>query len=153
MKRKVTVSLAVILMSLTLALGVATLVSAGTQGSCTNSARVLVWENASTDTGDGNDNLWICGVVGKSDMRNIAHTLAGNCQAPFNFQDNWNDCISSYSVYLPSNLYRVCLYTDINYGGDKAWVIGPATGQRYNFGSTFNDKVSSMKIGYLLSSC
>lgn len=123
-------------------------VFAGTQGSCSPSdtSKVRLWENASGDTQDGNDSLWLCGS--DSDLSNNAHTLPGNCRDGLVGKEEWNDCVSSATVYIQSG-QRLCFYRAANYGtllSGNGNIQGPVSGLRYNFSGFDNDSLSSFKF-------
>jgi hypothetical protein len=115
---------------------------AGTQGSCPSSdtSKVRLWENTTTDSSDGNDSLWKCG--NDNDLSNDTHTLPGDCKSNLANQPNWNDCVSSVSVWVPSgwcvNFYRSAGYDNLM---PNSTVQGPSTGVRFNL--QYNDALSS----------
>lgn len=77
-----------------------------------------------------------------SDVSNLASIGSGSC-LPF---PSWNDCISSVTVDIVSgSSLGVCLWTDSGYQGDGLRFISDRT--KYNLGSTWNDKVSSIEWG------
>ena len=108
-------------------------------------------ENASGDTADGNDLLSVCSSI--PDLSKVDHTLPGNCNngVPLGRPD-WNDCVSSWSLYLNTNQYVACIYVHANYftlTTPLQVVLGPRSGTRFNFvGLTKDDKASSVRILY-----
>lgn len=117
---------------------------AGTQGSCsgTDTSRLLLWENAIGDTSDGNDNLWKCG--GDADLNNDSHTLPGDCNTQLIDRANWNDCVSSVTVWVPSG-YVLCFYGNANYtNSEPPHQVGPKSNYRFNL-TGLNDGLSSFK--------
>jgi hypothetical protein len=148
MKRK----LAALASAIVLLLTFAPAVSAGTQNSCSPSDnfKVLLFENVSTSHVDGDDTMWWCSAQA-SDLGNAAHNLSGMCYFKLpGLPDNWNDCIDSVSVWLPSSSYRMCFYGYANYGGPvELSIVGPKTGQRYDVSSVYRDSMSSFTWRYL----
>jgi|SRR3954447_11938353 len=110
---------------------------AGTQGSCgaSDPTKVRLWENAITDTGDGDDSLWVCSNT--ANLGNISHTLQGDCKGAFVGQGNWNDCVNSYS-----NTGHWCFFNDANYG---SYMDERAGTGRFNL--IQGDSLSSVHIG------
>jgi hypothetical protein len=102
-------------------------VLAGTQyaGSCSTSMnRWLAYENAIGDSSDGDDRLWLCNVGSLGgDNLDIDHNLAGICKAPAKINDNWNDCLSSFRVYIVDATRALCIYSGYGYGGTKSFKI------------------------------
>lgn len=116
------------------------LVLAGTQGSCLagDTTKLRLWENTIGDTQDNNDTLWLCNS--DTDLSNNDHSLPGNCEAsPFD-KFEWNDCVSSVSIYLPSG-WCVDFFRDPGQGANmNNTVQGPASGVRINL--PYNDQLS-----------
>lgn len=132
--------------ALAVLLATAGLVFAGTQGSdCSgDTSKVRLWENAVGDTQDNNDTYWKCSSDTDLGSSGDNHTLAGDCAAtPFG-SSTWNDCVSSFTIWVPSG-QRFCLYADDDYGAFKAQYIGPLSGLRYDVGVGWNDKLTSFK--------
>jgi hypothetical protein len=90
-----------------------------------------------------------------SDLRDIPYNHSGYCHAVIGYK-NWQDCISGFRIWLPPNA-GVKLYTNINYGGDvfcnRNKTLGYSFIDAYSMTSTFNDKISSIKFFWTLSSC
>lgn len=155
MKIRLLMAFAVMAMFLTFA----PVVSAGTQGACSNpgsaGVSVRLWENVIGDGSDGNDSVWLMCNSGTSrpDLDDVNHTLADGCksQSLFKLQDDWNDCVNSVTVYLVSSSWRVCFYQNANYGGyiSGSARSGPLQASRYNLSSS--DTLSSVRISYLTS--
>lgn len=122
---------------------------AGTQGTAcpiTDSNKVLMYENTSTDHSDGDDRLWQCG--NNSTYDDNSHTLSGMCKsaALLKTQDDWNDCISSAQVWL-SGTMNLCVYTQDGYTGvNEQRIAGPQAGTRINFQLGLADYVSSHRF-------
>lgn len=150
-----------ILSVLLLTLALAPIVNAGTQGGCASkgSGSVQVWENLSWDHQDDDDNWWVwCspivpnGGLHVDDLGQVAHTLPGNCKSVHVHNDNWNDCISSVVVFLPSSLWVVCFYQEANEGGQAAHYSGPRSWSRIDLpyslptGGFIGDEVSSIRL-------
>lgn len=125
---------------------------AAAQGRCSSqdAAWVNLWENAHGDTADGNDSLSVCSSI--PDLSKIDHTLPGNCNNGIpGGRPNWNDCVSSWSLFLKTNEYVACIYSNANYfapsGHPLQVLLGPRTGQRYDFiGLGKDDTASSVRI-------
>jgi hypothetical protein len=131
-----------------------TSVLAGNQGSCsqTDTEKVVFYENRIGDTSDGDDRLWQCGT-GQADMRNVIHTLSGNCKSGvLKLNDNWDDCISSMFPYIPSNRY-LCIYLNWNYNKANGYYTYDHAdgGTRVNI--PYNDGLSSWKFVTLPNVC
>ncbi len=119
---------------------------AGTQGSdCSgDSSKVRLWENAIGDTQDNNDSYWKCSSDSDLGSAGDAHTLPGDCAATPIGSSTWNDCVSSFTIWVPSG-QRFCLYRDQDYGSLLAQYIGPISNLRYDVGVGWNDKLTSFK--------
>jgi hypothetical protein len=119
-------------------------VAAGTQGSdcLTDNDKVLLYENGIGDTSDGDDRLWRCGNTSNLDA--IAHTLPGDCKGFFLSSTTWNDCVSSYRVWVPAG-WHLTFYSHANYGTWFHCLIGPLRGVRFNVPNGWNDTLSSFK--------
>lgn len=129
--------------------------SAGTQGSCTPSfnASVRFWENAPSDHSDGDDSLWfICNGGANAqngDLRNIEHTLPGNCNASLGGANWWNNCVTRVQVWLPTQFWRFCAYDGINFNGTVyVNMTGPYWSGDVTLGGAANDDISSARIRY-----
>jgi hypothetical protein len=124
-------------------------VSAHIFGSCGSpgDGTLVVWENVIGDTSDGNDKWWaMCRQVpgfGYPDLRQIS-TDPYDCHRPGVPGGTWNDCISSVQYWLPSSLWRVCIYRDLAYSNLSYWVQGPAVGVRVNVSP--NDDATSIRL-------
>lgn len=159
MKRKLLVILAVFAMALTFA----PVVSATTQGTCSGSSTsIRLWENAPTDTSDGNDTLYaICKYgTGIPDLSGTHHDPTGYCNngTPFHVGDSWNDCIDSVTInLLNSNLYRLCAYDDANYQGVILLSISGTSVYNHTRvdlgGNPQRDHMSSVRVRYLSTGC
>lgn len=78
-----------------------------------------------------------------NNVANLASIGSTSC-LPF---PSWNDCISSVTVKLVAGSSSgVCLWTDKDFTGNGLRFINSIT--KYNLGSTWNDKVSSIEWGY-----
>lgn len=141
-----------LLLLVPLLLATAGFVWAGTQGSnCIfDSSRVLLWENVIGDSGGENDNYWKCSSDSNLSV-NDDHTLPGQCAALI-MSDTWNDCVSSYTVYVPSG-QKFCLYADDIYRNLKTSHTGPIGGYRYDVGAGWNDQLTSFRWVSSTSSC
>lgn len=88
------------------------------------------------------DDYWKCSD--DSTLTDDSHTLPTDCNAtPFG-STTWNDCVSSYTVWVPAGLH-FCLYQDVSYGNLKADHPGPISEIRYDVGVGWNDALSSFK--------
>lgn len=146
----------VVLASLVVLLTFAPVASAADQGSCANpNVAVRMWENRKYDYSDNNDSWWaICGgAIQINDFSTIAHTLPGDCKAGIFSSSTWNDCISSFTVWLPSSSWRLCIYGNAGYTTVLANQAGPLAGSRFDFNDFANDGASSARIRYLISTC
>lgn len=120
---------------------------AAVQGQCAKSdtTRVLLYENASGDTSDGNDILRVCDHY--ADLSAVNHTIPSNCNNGFwQGGTTWTNCASSWVIWLPSNKYIACAYWAPNYIGVLDSHIGPRSGTRWNFSDPDNDNVESVRI-------
>lgn len=80
------------------------------------------------------------------DLRNVAHTLSGTCNATVKVGDDWNNCISSISWAIPSGK-MICFYDGANYGGTTAFAVYATSGRvdhLENYG--WQDKFSSLRF-------
>lgn len=162
MKRK----LLPLLVSLGLVAGVFTVfeltVAAGTQGSCnvTDTQKVHFYENRIGDTSDGDDTLWQCGTSEANFADGPAHTLAGKCKGAISLDDEWNDCISSVTAWIPQG-QLLCMYGNANYTSvsglgpfiltfvdSRTRVNLPTTGH-----STLNDGMTSWRFRTTQQGC
>jgi hypothetical protein len=120
-------------------------VLAGTQnsGGCGSDTTYLrLWENPSGDTSDGNDSMYQCGNV--SNLSAISFDISGSCHGPFWFNDNWNDCIDSFTYWGPGNQYA-CFYKDYNYVGFVDHRGTNEQGVRYDIAYSPTDVLSSVR--------
>jgi hypothetical protein len=127
---------------------------AGTQGTCQvgDNKKVLFYENTIGDTSDGNDTLWQC-AGGQADMRNVIHTLSGNCKSGvLKLNDNWDDCISSMLPYIPSGVY-LCLYMNWSYNKANGYYTYDHADSVKRVNIPINDGLSSWKFVTLPSVC
>jgi hypothetical protein len=121
--------------------------SAATQGFCPVSdiSKVLLWENAIGDTSDGNDALWRCDAV--PDLSQVAHTPSGNCHSILFGGETWDDCVSSFSLWVPDDQVA-CFYSQPNYQNVVKFVNGshihPIRGTRWDMNPS--DSLSSFRI-------
>lgn len=117
---------------------------AGTQGSCSSgdATKVRLWENEESDTSDGNDSVWVC--VAEDWLRDISHTLSGDCNRPWPPSGTWNDCVSSYTIWVPDGK-RFCLYRDVDNGTVIQNKLGPLNGVRIDLSPTWSDTPSSLR--------
>jgi hypothetical protein len=116
-------------------------VSAGVQGFCgTDHSFVILFENAIGDKSDNDDRLHICNA--SSNLNNISHTLPGGCNGGQAI-GSWNDCASSWQLFLPTNQYVACIYRYQDYFTLLQARVGPKGGQRYDIPS---DQASSVRI-------
>lgn len=133
-----------------MALAAPSMTFAGTQGTgCVESEHVLLWENTIGDTSDGNDTLnQGCGNIrSNADLDATNHTLSGLCKAGVKLQDDWEDCVSSVTVWLTSNT-TFCLYENpfFDDAHDVFTISGPRSQYRVNVPSYIMDAASSWKI-------
>jgi hypothetical protein len=150
MKRRSRLTLLAAVLAVLAVVIAASFVRAGTQGGCSDklAGSLQMWENAWGDTSDGDDNLWmLCSPSNvpraNADFRDWPHTLPGLCKANYKIGDNWNDCISSYWVNLPSSLWVLCLYQDVQYGGLYLVQHGPYVGRANLNTEVWKDSLSS----------
>jgi hypothetical protein len=133
-------------LAILLTIGLAGIVFAGTQGSdCPgDTTKVRLWENVEGDTSDGNDSYWQC--VNESDLSSSDddHTLAGTCKPNPIWSDDWNDCVSSFTIWIP-NGWKFCVYRDQDYKVLLEDYIGPESGDRMDVGAGWNDKMTAFK--------
>jgi hypothetical protein len=118
---------------------------AQTQGFCgQDTTFVRLWENVAGDTSDGNDSLHLCNS--SQNLAGINHTLAGECnRTVFPDSSTWDNCVDSWSIFLPSNEWVACAYGETLFGGYVSGaIVGPRTGNRYNLAA--QDYVSSVRI-------
>lgn len=143
MRRKILALLAAGAMLLTFA----PVVQAGTQGSCnsTDTSKVRLWENGSNDSSDGDDSLWICAT--HTNFSAITHTLPGGCKTSFPLGDSWNDCISSWTVWVPPNS-AACLYKDSFLNNLLWYKTGGSSGVAAYFQNVSSDQASSITWGW-----
>lgn len=149
MKHRILAVLAALAMLLTFAPAV----EAGTQGSCPPSDHdyVILYENITTDHGDGDDRVFICSS--NSNLTNADHTLPGTCaNGQFQGGNDWNDCASSVWVVLSGNTSKFCIYKDLTYQ-HVLWTWTGPFDQRQNLTAIpgANDQVTSLKVGVLAS--
>jgi len=115
---------------------------AGTQGSCltTDVTKFRLWENVIGDASDNNDTLWLC--TSDTNLDNNDHTLPGDCKAGVFNSPNWNDCVSSVSVWLPAG-WCADFFRDSGQGGNMNMTVqGPVSGTRINL--AYNDQLSGL---------
>jgi hypothetical protein len=117
------------------------IVNAGTQGAdCPGDAsKVRLYENGIGDTSDNDDRLWRCTEV--ANLIGIDH-IPGTCKGFLIGQTTWNDCVSSYQIWIPDGWHFV-LYRDNNYNNWSECRIGPIVGLRFNVAS--NDTLTSLR--------
>ena len=119
-------------------------VLAGQQGFCqgADTSKVILWENAIGDNTDGNDSLWKC----DDDISLVddQHLPAGDCKGFLVGQANWNDCVSSFTVWIPAGKCLL-MYRDTNYRAAFPVMPGPALGVRVNAPALLNDTLSSLR--------
>ena len=118
---------------------------AGTEGpTClsTDTTKVRMWENADGDTSDDNDSIWFCGS--DSDLSNNNHTLPGDCNRPWPAATTWNDCISSYTIWVPTGQH-FCIYRDASYATTVQDKSGPISGLRFDASGLWSDTASSFR--------
>ncbi len=120
------------------------IVLADTQGSdCVgDTSKVRLWENSIGDTGDGNDNLWACAQ--DTDLTTPDHLPPGSCKGAFLPGPGWNDCISSFTVWVPAGQCFVS-YREAGYGTAQDVVAGPKVGVRINVLGGTNDTMTSFR--------
>lgn len=120
------------------------LVNAGTQGAdCPGDAtKVRLWENVIGDTGDGNDSYWLCNP--DSNLLGNEHTLPGACKGAVLSPNNWNDCVSSISVWVPAGQCFVS-YREQDWGQAQDILAGPRNGARVNVVAGTSDTMSSLR--------
>lgn len=152
LRRLLSILAASVMLGASMAIVVPALAMAATQGSCESddNNKVKLWENSIGDTSGGNDALWKCtsdGNLGDDD-----HTIAGDCNRPFPEAGNWNDCVSSFTVYVSAN-WKLCLYQDSGYDTLKATYFGSLTGTRYDAGALWDDKLTSFSFTQQANNC
>lgn len=89
-------------------------------------------------------------------LAEISHTLSGYCARPVLPANNWNDCLSSVKMWLPTSSSYVCIYEDSGYDGNYKRFVGPYGGTIRNFDSAdilMNDKISSIFFGVNGGAC
>jgi hypothetical protein len=125
-----------------LIVAMAGVVQAGTQGSdCAGDAsKILLYENSIGDTSDNDDRFWRCSNT--SDLNDFAHTLPGNCKSIGLDSSTWNDCVSSYKVWVPDG-FHLTIYNNADWGSWSHCFAGPWNGGRVNAFS--NDAISSFR--------
>ena len=147
--------LGTILLALVFVLAFAPVASAQDQGSCANpntdygGASLRLWENLPTDTSDGNDTVYIFCHVGAnasfSNLANLSHTPPGGCHSVHYLHGaNWNDCVSSATVWLASSLWRACFFIDSGFRRLSYYVTGRQEGSRWDIPP--DDETSSVLI-------
>lgn len=147
MKTRFSAAFAVVVLMFAL---LAATANAGTQGGpcfSFDTSEVRLYENASGDTSDGNDVLVWCSD--QSNLANVNHTLAGNCNNGNFGTTTWNDCISSFNVEVQAH-GRFCAYWGSGYGASViAQVVNPTSGSlwsgRTNFAPLNRDALSSFR--------
>jgi hypothetical protein len=117
---------------------------AGTQGNdCVgDTTKVRLWENAIGDTSDGNDSLWKC--FNDALLSDDSHLLPGDCKGAFIPSFTWNDCVSSFTVWIPDGQCFVS-YRESSYGTAQDIIAGPRVGVRFNVVGGTNDTMSSLR--------
>jgi hypothetical protein len=145
MLRRVVV--AVLAASLLMPLTATSAFAATQNAACSADAeKLLMWENLTpADTSGGNDNIWFCGVQA-SVMP--SHTIAGTCQTLLIQRSTWNDCVSSITIWLPAGR-KVCVYTDVNFGGHGLCWDNAQGGIRWALTfqqGLWNDSISSYRF-------
>lgn len=142
--RRARILFAALVLATAMPLGGSSTVLAATQGSCPigDTTKVRMWENAEGDSSDGNDSVWLCDSV--PNLTDVSHTPAGDCNRPWPPSGTWNDCISSYTVWVPSGL-RFCVFRDADYTTIVQNKLGPLSGVRFDASPTWNDSASSFR--------
>lgn len=130
-------------------------VNAGQQGTACPSdpTRVLLWENATNDSSDGNDTYWKCSD--DSDLNSgDDHTLPGNCNnGLIGGTGNWNDCVSAVTAYIPSG-WKLCIYQNAGYSNPtQVWIASSNNGVHINLSSDMRDQLSSFRWRTNAQSC
>lgn len=106
-------------------------------------AHFCLFEN----TGGSGDNL--VSNQSLSDLGALPHEFTYHCaRGSIWLEDDWNDCVSSMRVWLPSTSWRVCVYRNVNYQSLDYFLSGYQGGTLINAGgSTFdNDAASSVRL-------
>lgn len=101
---------------------------------------LTIYENEN-HTGDSKTWCYSDGVsVGTADLNTISHTQAGTCAsaALFRVGDDWDDCISSVGIMLPSN--RCVVFFNDDNGN------GPIVKARQGTGSLFYSNMSQAGV-------
>lgn len=108
---------------------------------------VRLWENVAGDTSDGNDTLLLCNT--SQTLYSINHTLAGECnRIVFPDSSTWDNCVDSWSIFLPNNEWVACAYSEAFFGGYVlSAVVGPKGGNRYNL--AYQDQLTSVRIKHV----
>jgi hypothetical protein len=120
-----------------------------TQGTvCSGTNKILLWENKIFDTSDGNDKYWKCQSF-DSNLSTLedTHVLPGDCHSVLLNSGTWNDCVSSFTIWLDS-AHVLCLYSNRFWSGHFLTVKGPRPGWRYNIPSGYGDSLTGYYIGF-----
>ncbi len=124
-------------------------VLAYTQGSCSGSDPSVfhAYENIIGDQQDFDDDRWYCS---SSTVMGL-HPIPSFCAGAVLFNDTWDECVSSFSVSVPSG-QRFCAYRNSSYGGTV--FINRTSGiGRTNLTGSANDAISSFRWISSSSSC
>lgn len=134
----------VLVLQVVLIIGSTGVVAAGTQGTncSSDTSKVLLYENGIGDTGDNDDRFWRCADTQLLSAFN--HTLPGDCKGALFGSTTWNDCVSSYQIWIPTG-WHLTFYKDADYNNWYVCYIGPRNGDRVNVVSGANDTLTSFR--------
>jgi hypothetical protein len=126
---------------------VATFTAPTTNAACTY--YITLYENENHG-GDSRTFCWADGVVvGIGDLNTVTHTQAGVCNSAAlgRLGDDWDDCISSVGIKLPSN--RCIVFFNDDYGAGPVTKSRDGTGSLFysNFSQAGVDKTTSFYFG------
>jgi hypothetical protein len=111
------------------------IVPASAEFSCVTT-EVIVYENGYL----GGDNMYKC--VNASNLGNYTTGLHNGCNARFGTNPNWNDCISSLALWLPTQC-EFEIFVSANYGNQFWSARGPINGSAWTFTSLSNNDIAS----------
>jgi hypothetical protein len=136
--------LRVLLGSMVIVAGLIPVFAAPVSAACATE-NVVLYENASSDPNGIGRGLQRC--VEEPNLDAVPHNFSGMCPSQFfRFNDNWNDCVSSYRVTLPANRC-VRFYEHARGGGAVLATVGGArNAQLINFGAGQNDRLTSLRF-------
>jgi hypothetical protein len=130
-----------LIMALALVFGALGLAHVTTQSASAACTYYITWYENENHGGDSRTFCYSDGVsVGWADLNNISHTQAGTCAsaALFRIGDDWDDCISSVGILLPTN--RCVVFFNDTSGN------GPIVKARQGTGSLFYSNMSQAGV-------